>query len=321
MGETNLASIYIYEILQKYSDKEHKLNRQQIQSYLRTNYDIEISERKIAYIVQALKEEGRVLGERNAYCSRVFSDHELRILIDGIFFGRHVTAQQAQTLIEKLKELGSNSLRKHIRHIYYTKDMARTENDNLYEILDGLDEAIERRSQVRITQCVYDMDKKLVRTHDAEVSPYYIVSSRGMYYLICYAGRNEQLETRRIDRILEVEVLDKGATDIRSLPEYSQKSFDLPEYMREHLYMFSGSCSNIEIRIQKRHIGDIIDWCGKGFRIVREDEDDAVIRVYVNENAFYYWCLQYGTYVEVLKPEYMRKRMREGLLCMLEKYK
>lgn len=321
MGETRLTAIYIFEILQKYSDEEHKLNRKQIQRYLRDDYAIEVSERTIGYIIKALKNDGRALGNRNTYCRGIFSDNELRVLVDGIFFGKHVTTQKADELIGKLKGLGSNRLKKHIRHIHYIKDMSRTDNDNLYSVLDGLDEAIDQGKQVRITQCAYDLKQRLVKTHDAIVSPYYIVSSRGMYYLICYAGRDDQLETRRIDRILEVEVLKEKSVDIRKIPEYSQKSFDLPEYMKEHLYMFSGRCSSIEVCIQKKHIGDIIDWCGKGFRVVSESEEYAVIRVYVNENAFYYWCLQYGAYVEVLRPEHMRKRMREGMQNMLEKYK
>ena len=38
-------------------------------------------------------------------------------------------------------------------------------------------------------------------------------------------------------------------------------------------------------------------------------------------NAMRYWALQYGPYVEVLKPESLRKQIREDVENMVKKYK
>ena len=45
-----------------------------------------------------------------------------------------------------------------------------------------------------------------------------------------------------------------------------------------------------------------------------------IIRTMNNENATYYWALQYGGMVEVLAPLALRNRIKAGLEEILKKY-
>jgi predicted DNA-binding transcriptional regulator YafY len=65
----------------------------------------------------------------------------------------------------------------------------------------------------------------------------------------------------------------------------------------------------------------LIDWLGKDFRIRKLDEDGAIEAVFFcNEDAMFYWALQYGPYVEIVEPENLRSRIADAVKGMYHKY-
>lgn len=320
MRSKALIDIHILEILQQYASEKKRMTQERLIRLLQDNYDISVTRRTLTVYIQELREGGYIAGKRGIYKVNLFSDVELRLLIDGVLFGKHVPEDNAGILIEKIKGLSKESLKNRIKHVHYLKGIQHTDNDCLYCILDTLDEAIEKRKKVEITQCSYDIRGNLIDWGTAIVSPYYIVTSKSMYYLICYAGRNNDLENRRIDRISRVVILDENCVSIGDLDKYKYCSFNLSDYMREHIYMFSGECERITLRVKKKAIGDVIDWYGKDYRIIKEKEDYIDIKLEANCNAVYYWALQYGSMVEVLAPVALRQRIKQGVKDILEKY-
>ncbi|MCM1112089.1 MAG: WYL domain-containing protein [Muribaculum sp.] len=319
MRNKGLIDIYILEILEKYADKHHKLSQAQILFYLENEYRLTVTRKTLSGYLNELRDDGYISGRRGIYKVNKFEDNELRLLIDGVLFGQHVPQKDAYGLIQKLKSMSYNSLKYRIKHICYLENMNHTPNEKLYETIDAIDEAIEKNCKVELTICACDKDGTLYNRGKRIVDPYYLVTDRSRYYLICYAGRNDDLENRRLDRISQVTVLSERRRPLTSLRKYPQ-GFDLAEYMREHIYMFSGDSLQVTIRIQRQNIGDFIDWYGMNFHVLEENEETITVRIKVNENAVYYWALQYGSIAEIIKPERLRERIKTGLMDMLEKY-
>ena len=84
--------------------------------------------------------------------------------------------------------------------------------------------------------------------------------------------------------------------------------------------MYSGDSIAIKLLVDKNIINELIDWFGKGFRILEQYDDAMKIFVKCNEAAMRYWALQYDPYVEVLEPEHLRERVKEDVNSMAEKY-
>jgi predicted DNA-binding transcriptional regulator YafY len=84
--------------------------------------------------------------------------------------------------------------------------------------------------------------------------------------------------------------------------------------------MFSGESVPIKIKMKNEHIGIFIDWYGIDYTISEKDEDEITIRVRANENATYYWALQYGHLVEIVEPLSLRGKLKQGLKNILKKY-
>lgn len=320
MFSKRLIGIFILEILDRYSDSNRRLSQKEILAYLDKEYNIIITRKTLSEYISELREAGYICGRKGVYKEKQFTDNELRLLIDGVLFGQHVPEKNANVLIHKLKQISPNGMSNRIKHICYLERINHTANEYLYDIIDLLDSAIEKNRKVELTLCAFDVNGNLENWGTKVVDPYYLVTDKCKYYLICYAGRNGDLENRRLDRISNVKILEEYRMPMRKLEKYSN-GFDLADYMKEHIYMFSGDSKAITICVQRKNIGDFIDWYGRKFRIMEEDEESVTIRLEANENAVFYWALQYGQIAEVIKPIQLRERIKDTLNEMLEQYK
>ena len=322
-----LIDVYILKILERYASKNSPMTQAQVMEKLEEYpYEISVSRNTLASYIKDLREAGMIKGKRGIYAPGLFDDHELRLLIDGVLFGQHIPKEVAEELIGKLKGMSEQGLKNRIRHVYYLPGINRTENKNLYEMIDKIDEAISNGRKIRVVRCRYNEQKKFMPLDNEYIlDPYYLVTEKSHYYLICHMTRNgkpsNKLINLRVDRFMSVEILaNKKALDIRQIPEYRNGNFMLDEYMRQHLYMVSGNTVNVVMRIQRDHIEDFIDWYGKNFRIVNYEPDAIVIRFSVNDKALRFWALQYNTYATILEPVSLREMLKEDTERLVEKY-
>lgn len=317
--KNGLVCLYILEILEQYASSRNRLIQEDIKHYLDVNYGIFVSRKTLSGYLAELREGGYIAGSRGVYKRNRLNDNELRLLIDGVLFGQHVPQSDAEQLICKLKEFSRKSLSHRIKHVCYLEGMNHTTNASLYEIIDAIDEAIEQDSQIELTYCGYGVDGKLHDRGTQVVHPYYLVAEKSRYYLICYAGRSQTLEHRRLDRLSGVKITGEQRMPVKKLPQYAQ-GFNLADYMREHIYMFSGKSAYITFKIKIGNIGDFIDWYGLNYRVLETADEYVTVKIKANENAAYYWALQYGDKAEVLAPQSLRNRLTEGLEEMLRRY-
>lgn len=321
MREKRLIDIYILEILHRYSSSNNRITIVEIQGYLEKEYDLSVHRNTLSVYINELKYYGYVAGERGIYLVRTFSDIEMKTLMDSVMFSKAIPEADVSNIIGKLKSMSAPVLRKKYRNVYFVNNIEHTENKNVCEIIGKIDEAIEKHKKIEITSCGYDIEGNLVDRGRKVVDPYYIVLEKSRYYLICYTGRQNDVEPKRIDRISKVKILKEECMDISKIERYSEYPFDIAEYLREHIYMYSGKSERITLKIKKENIGDVIDWYGKNYKLIKLNEDEAIIKIKANENAVYFWALQYGGIVEVIGPEYLRERIKGGLENILLKYK
>ena len=323
-----LLIINILDILKKYSDEEHRLSQKDIVEILARDYDMQAERKAVKRNIMNLIDFGYEIeytenvrtvvnsetGEREEnsimtdfYLVREFDDSELRLLIDGLLFSRHVQYSQCKTLIEKLEGLSSNYFRSRVKHIATTPDNTPP-NKQLFFTIDVLDEAITKHKQVSLRYNHFGTDKKL---HPNEkdgmiaeyiINPYQIAATNGRYYLICNFDQYDNVSHLRLDRITEIKLLD---TPVKSMKKVTglENGFDLPRHMAEHVYMFAGESIPVTFRAKKYIVGDVIDWFGKDVKFPDETEDEVTVKVKVNREAMRKWALQYALHVRVTAPD------------------
>lgn len=138
------------------------------------------------------------------------------------------------------------------------------------------------------------------------VNPYHMAVANGRHYLICTTEPDCKVFHLRLDRIANIELTDTAAKPRSSVKELSKA---LPEYLAEHIYMFTGEKVRAEFLIDEGLIIDVLDWLGADVTMRKSKDGKVRVKVQVNEQAMFFWALQYGISVEVLKPEGLRAKL------------
>ena len=314
----------ILEILKEYSDQEYRLTQQEIIRLLKSNYDMVCDRRSVKNNVVCLRELGYEISMEDGYylLEREFDDVELRMLIDSVLFAKFLTQKQAKTLIEKLKSIGNKYFSAKVNHIINLPELRHGYNKQLMYVLDTINEAISQHKKISFVYNQYGSDFKLHPKREEKyiVNPYQMVANNGFYYLIGNYDKYDDISHYRLDKMTCVEMLTEKVKQQNQVMGLEQ-GLNLPKHMAEHIYMFSGGSVTINMLVDETIIGELVDWFGNDFYVIKKRQNNQVlVRLRCNEQAFFYWTLQYGPYVEVLEPVSLRRKIAEAVSEMNEKY-
>jgi predicted DNA-binding transcriptional regulator YafY len=189
-------------------------------------------------------------------------------------------------------------------------------------VLDAVNDAISKKRKIKFVYNRYGTDFKLHPKREAPyiVNPYQIVANNSHFYLIGNYDKYDDVSHYRLDKMTCVSILDEKVKPQKEVKDFAN-GFHLPRHMAEHIYMFSGMSVPVKLRTDEAMMNELVDWLGKDFRIRKMDEDGIIeIVLYCNEEAMFYWALQYGPYVEILEPKSLRERLKSATQEMYKKY-
>lgn len=342
-----LLILNVLDILRRRSDENHRLSQKQIADLLSSDcnmradrkairrslldlvgfgFDIEYSEtpRSSPNPRTGKPEDTTILSD--FYLRREFADSELRLLIDGLLFSRHVPYSQCRALIAKLERLSSDYFRSRVRHIATMPD-DKTDNKQVFLNIELLDEAIESGHKVRFRYSEYGTDKKMRPRRRADgsvrdyvVSPYQMAANDGRYYLICNHDKYDTVANYRLDRILDLEILSERVRPFETLDGAGRRGLDLAKYMKERVYMFTSRTARVRFRAARGMVSDIIDMFGKGVRFSDEDESGVTVSVQADLQAMEQFAKSYAPNVRVLAPRELADKVQADLREALERY-
>jgi predicted DNA-binding transcriptional regulator YafY len=323
-GNKKMLNMLILDILREYSDEDHKLTQQEIIRLLKSNYDMECDRRSVKNNILCLRELGYDISIDGGYylVQREFEDVELRMLIDSVLFSKQLTQKQAKELIQKLCKQGNRYFSAKVSHISNLPELQYADNKQMMYVLDAVNDAITKKKKISFTYNSYGIDFKLHPKREVLyiVNPYQIVANNFHFYLIGNYDKYDNVSHYRLDRMTGVTILDEKAKPQKEVKDFAD-GFNLPRHMAEHIYMFSGPSVLVKLRTDESMMNELIDWLGKDFRIRKLDTDGTIeIALYCNENAIFYWALQYGPYVEIVEPENLRSRIADAVKGMYHKY-
>lgn len=96
---------------------------------------------------------------------------------------------------------------------------------------------------------------------------------------------------------------------------------NLPENQPENKELFYTIAVLDEAISQNKKVAFIYNSYGTEVEIETQNEEESLITVYVNKEAFFCWAMQYGLHIEVLEPMDVRQRIIDSIKYMGEKYK
>ena len=323
----------ILDILNKYTDAEHTLSQEEIRKKLASEYSMKVDRKAVKRNLMDLIDFGcdieydetrrmtlnKKTGEyeennllSNFYIHHDFEDYEIKLLMDSLVFSNHIPKKHRDDLIKKLGKLSTVYFKNSSKNIEVLNSVT-TQNQEWFNNIDLINQAINDCNKIHFTYNDYDIDKKLHPRREKTVNPYKIVAANNHYYLICNEEPYDNLSPHRIDKITDLTILEKEHFT-------PNRSLNIKEYLSSHMYMFTGEPTRIKMRVDRDAFGNVIDYLGDEFRITQKDEEKVEITLKSNEDDIFFWALQFGKCVEILEPQELRNRIRDTVENMARKY-
>ena len=152
------------------------------------------------------------------------------------------------------------------------------------------------------------------------VSPYYSVNSNGRYFLICnYREKYQSITLFRIDYIVNPRIEEEWP--IKSIDSLKgMKDFDVTSYLNDNIYLLGGDVIEAVLKIDEHNsIQYVFDWFGKNARVYKKG-DELYVTIKCNENALFYWYMQYSETFTIISPKSLIKSVKEEAKRIVNKY-
>ena len=319
-----MLNMLILDILREYSDEEHHLTQQEIIRILKSTYGMECDRRSVKNNVEYLIEFGYEISTENGYwlMNREFENAELQLLIDSVQFSKNLSKKQTKVLVDKISSLGNKYFRENVKQISYISDINYLNNKQMLYTLDTINEAIAKRKKISALFHFYKIDGELhpKRNKPTIWNPYQIILSNGKYYLVGNMDHSDKITHVRMDKLTNVEMLDEVVKPKEQFEEL-RNGFNISNYLKGNAHMFQGPQSHVKLLTYEWMINEIVDWIGTDFYARNTDiEGQVEVSFTVNDMALFFWAQQYGTCIEIIEPDSMRKELADMAKCIYEKY-
>ena len=135
---------------------------------------IECERKSIYSDVQSLKEYGldivNVRAPKRGYYlkDRRFEMAEVRLLTDAVLAAKFISPKKTKSLVYKIGSLASEGQEEKLREQVYVNSSVKCNNEELYEVISTLHEAIEKRVQVQFDYSKRMLQKRYVRRMESK---------------------------------------------------------------------------------------------------------------------------------------------------------
>lgn len=340
-GKNN--ALILYQVLMKYSDKEHPLSMSDIKDYM-AEETAECGRDSIARYLDQLEEEmgidihrGKGQAARYYIDRRLLDKEELKLITDAVYASNFIEKGIADNMIKKLKTLRSIYDGEELDRSIQCVNVAKAENDRILENVRIIQEAIKKNKQIIFDYMKWNNHKQLVRKNiegKYSINPWTLIWANDRYYLYGYDTFEKDGVRKerhyRVDKLDNIEIME---TDRQGKELFMH--FNADTYVAKRMGMYTDQERRIKVRIPESLVGTFIDQFGKWIDIKEEaicqqdiesadnehnekaEEKKLVVTFCaVKSNVLLGWLIGLGN-VEVLEPEDVKEKM----MALLDKNK
>ncbi len=314
-SESRFRMLRILELLTKETDAEHPLTTPQIVAMLKDRWGVETYritvQKDISALVDAGYEIETVRSRQNRYymTARPFELPELKLLIDAVESSKFITAKKSRALTEKITALGSSYEAGRLRRNISIAGRIKAGNEQIYYIMDALNDAINSRRKVSFRYFEFDGNKRRLPKNGGEpyiLSPYTMTWNGDFYYVVGFSDKHGRIATFRVDRIMEVPAVlpDKAVSKPKqySIGDFAEKAFQL--FDTEH--------AHVELLCENAMMNTVIDHFGDKVKTRKADEGHFVFTAEVSVSpTFFAWVFEFGGKIRILGPENVKEAYAE----------
>ena len=277
--DSRIRLLRILEILRTETDEKHPITIVQITKILKEQWNIDpnriTTQKDIAALIDAGYPIEVVRSTQNRYyvTSQLFELPELKLLIDAVESSKFITQKKSRVLTEKLTTLASINEAGQLRRNISIADRVKAGNEQIYYIMDALNDAINLKRKVRFLYFEYDGKKRRQLKNGGEpytLSPYTLTWNGDFYYVVGWSDKHGKIATFRVDRIFEAPTIlpDKAVPKPKqySIGDFAEKAFQL----------FDSEHARVELLCENAMMNTVLDHFGEKVKVRKADEGEYI---------------------------------------------
>ncbi len=313
--ESKPRILYLQRILLERTDEENMLSTTQLINILKDEFGISAHRTTITKDIAALQKFGMdivvIHSTQSKYfvASRKFELPELKLLIDAVESSKFIIRKKSEALIKKIHTMTSKGQVEKLKRNNYAVNRIKPDNEQIYYIIDTINEAINSGKQISFQYYDYiGLKKKVLKNKGEEykLSPYKLLWCGDYYYALGYSEKQGKVINFRVDRIAaRPKMLN---VDIIPMPD----DFDIENYTKEVFFMFSGERVQVDLRCDNSLMKTMVECFGEDVTTLAYDMTSFRIKTEVSASpTFFGWLFGFGGKVQILGPESLKEQYRQ----------
>ncbi len=264
-NEAKLRPFYLAKILYERTDEDHYLTTAQLMEILEKEYGIKTHRQTIPADVEALRAFGmeiqEVMSSQKRYnlISREYDVAELKLLIDAVESSKFITKKKSEELVAKLSKMAGQNQAENLKRNISPEDRIKYDNESIYLIIDGINEAINAGKKISFLYFKYDVRKEQKLRNDGKpfiFSPHRLVWNGDFYYMIGVFDNGKRVGTFRLDRIQKrPDILDEDALPF-------PVGFDFEKHLQTSFRMYGTDYTTVDLICSNNVMDAILDKYG-----------------------------------------------------------
>ena len=316
-SDGKMRMLRILELLRNETDETHPLSTAQIERTLRERWGLETYritiQKDIAALIAAGYEIETIRSTQNKYyfSGRLFELPELKLLIDAVESSKFITERKSRALTEKLTTLASVHQAASLKRNISISGRVKAGNEQIYYIMDALNDAINQRRKVRFLYFEYDGRRKKTLKNGGEpyvLSPYTLTWNGDFYYVVGWSDKHGKIATFRVDRIYETPTVLPN----RAVPK--PKQYSIGDFAEKAFQLFDSEHAQVELLCENGMMNTVLDHFGDKVKTRRADEEHFSFTAEVSVSpTFLAWVFEFGGKIKILGPENVKEKYTELL--------
>lgn len=240
------------------------------------------------------------------------SKEQVLIIVKILNESRALLKSEMSDIIDKLISSVAEGQQDSIRNLLFDEkhlDIDLNLNKSLLQLIWSISEAIQKRKLIKVHYLrESDSSEKVLK-------PLGVVFSEYLFYLIAYESnqKKELLTVYRIDRIQNIEVLDKKFT-----VTYIER-FQAGEFRKRIQFMHAGERILMKLIYKGKSPQVVLDRLPTA-NFFKDKDGQYFFEAVVVSRSIKMWLLSQGANIEVLEPIELREEMIETIQTMYGNY-
>ncbi|MFI3251585.1 MAG: WYL domain-containing protein [bacterium] len=309
----------VYEIL-KATDESNTLTTNQIIDKLKDD-NINCVRKTLYEDIKTLIDVGYDIvvnkTQRNNYymIDNYLDLSEARLLVDTINQANFISKRMTDDLINKIGSLTSNTFNKHILDNKAIFGFNKTNSSKWFYYLHDICIAISNKKKISFQYTYYNEDSKRELRKNGytyKVNPLTMILSNNKYYVITSNEKYDNLSLYRLDRMINLEVLEES---------YIENDKLLNENYNQMFEMHFGKRVLCKFNLYDYMFDIVIDHFGEDIKFNKIDDKLYSFETEVQISpAFISWCVRFGNELYVVSPSEVLDKIKEVVIKLNKVY-